>query len=206
MIVLDVETTGVDPQRHSIVSIGALDFLEPKNNFYQECKIWDGTLVAEEALKINGFSLKEILDPNKQTLESTLKNFIYWAKDIDDKTIAGQNPAFDRDFLITSLQRCGIKYIVGHRTIDLHSLCYSHYLKRGLNPPIKDGRTNLNLDKILNYVGLPEEPKPHNALTGAKSEAEALSRLIYGRSLLAEFEKYQIPNYLLYELMKRFIS
>lgn len=38
----------------------------------------------------------------------------------------------------------------------------------GEKPPIKDGTSDLNLDRILNYVDLPSEPRPHNALIGAK--------------------------------------
>jgi len=60
----------------------------------------------------------------------------------------------------------------------------------------KDGFSDLNSDFIMNYVGLPSEPKPHRAINGARYEAEALSRLIYGRGLFEEFEGYAIPTYL----------
>ena len=197
MIVVDVETTGLNPQKHSIISIGAIDFLKPENQFYEECKIWKGAEIMQEALKINGFSEQEVKNFNKNSLETIIKRFLSWVGDIEDKTFAGENPSFDRDFLKTSAQRYGIDWILGHRTIDLHSLCYSHFLKRGLNPPTKNKRTDLNTDKILKYTGLPEEPKPHNALVGAKMEAEAISRLIYGKLLLKEFNNYNIPDYLL---------
>jgi len=198
MIIVDVETTGIDPEKHSIVSIGALDFLNPENQFYQECRIWDEAEIMKEALKINGFSEEEIKDPKKKTLEETIKNFIEWTMGIKEKVLAGENPSFDKDFLKNSAQRFGIDWMPSYRTIDLHSLCYTHYLRRGLKPPMKDGRTDLNADKIFEYTGLPKEPKPHNALTGAKMEAEALSRLIYGKNLLKEFEEYPIPDYLHY--------
>ena len=191
MIVVDVETTGIDPKKHSIVSIGAVSFYNSRNQFYQECKIWDGSEVTEEALKINGFSEEDIKNPNKKTLKEVIKNFLNWADNIKNKTIAGENPSFDRDFLKASIERSGLKWEFGYRTVDLHSLCYANYLKRGEALPAK-----LNTDKTLNYVGLPDEPKPHNALTGAKMEAEAFSRLIYGKVLLKEFEKYRIPDYL----------
>jgi hypothetical protein len=38
------------------------------------------------------------------------------------------------------------------------------------------------------------EPRPHNALNWAKYEAEAFSRYFYGKKLLPEFEKYDIPE------------
>lgn len=196
MIIVDVETTGLDPQKHSIVSIGALDFSNSENQFYLECRIWDGAEIMKEALEINGFSEEEIKDPKKKTLEEVIKNFLDWTMEIKEKVLAGVNPSFDRDFLKTSAQRFDIDWMPSHRTIDLHSLCYAHYLRRGLKPPMKEGRTDLNADKIFEYTGLPEETKPHNALTGTKMEAEALSRIIYGKKLLKEFEKYPVPDYL----------
>lgn len=196
MIVVDIETTGLDPTKHSIVSIGALDFSDPQNQFYQECRIFDGAEITLEALEINGFSEEQVRDGNKKSLEQAVKEFFLWSDSCSDKTLAGENPSFDRDFLRASAERYGILWTFGYRTIDLHSLCYSHYIRRGMNPPNKNGRTDLNLDKILNYVGLPSEPRPHHALTGAKMEAEALSRFIYGKPLLEEFKRYELPYHL----------
>ncbi len=196
MIVVDVETTGLDPRKHSIVSVGAVDFSNPKNQFYQECRIWDGAEVAQEALEVNGFSEKEVRDPNKKTLEEVIKEFLRWVEKLQEKTIAGQCPSFDKGFLKASAERHGIEWKLGHRTVDLHALCYFHYLKRGIVPPAKESRTALNLDKVANYVGLPDEPQPHNALTGAKVEAEAFSRFVRGKPLFEEFKKFPVPEYL----------
>ncbi len=197
MIVVDIETTGLDIKKHSIVSIGAVDFLNSANQFYQECRIYDGAEITKEALEINGFSEEEIKDKNKKSIEETIKDFLAWTDKCNDKTLAGGNPSFDRDFLKISMERYGIEWKLSHRTIDLHSLCYVHYLKRGLVPPNKNKKTDLSVDKILNYTGLPEEPRPHHALTGVKMEAEAFSRLIYGKLFFKEFENYPIPDYLI---------
>jgi len=196
MIVVDVETTGVDPEINSIIGIGAVDFFNSKNQFYEECKIWYGAEITKKALEINGFTFEQITNSRKQSLESAILKFIEWAKNIEYRTFAGENPAFDRDFLKESVKIYKINWKPGHRTIDLHSLCYSHHLKRGIKPPIKEKITDLDLNKTLNYVGLPPEPNPHNALVGAKYEAEAFSRLIYGKKLFDEFEKYPVPDYL----------
>ena len=196
MIVVDVETTGVDSKKNSIVSIGAIDFSNPQNQFYQECRVWEGAEITQQALYINGFTKEQITDQNKMSLEEAVKKFIVWMGNIAEQTLAGENPSFDRDFLRNSIEKYKINYLIGHRTIDLHSICYQHHLKKEFRPPIRDSRTDLNLDGILKYSGLPEEPKPHHALTGAKMEAEAFSRLIYGKNLLPEFEKYSVPDYL----------
>ena len=68
-------------------------------------------------------------------------------------------------------------------------------VKRGLIPPIDPLKKHsaLNLDAVLLYCGIPEEPTPHNALTGAKCHAEAISRILYDKKLLPEFEQFAIP-------------
>ncbi len=196
MLVLDIEASGLDYKESSIVSIGALDLDNPTNQFYAECKVWDGAHITEEALFVNGFSREEVLDPAKMTEAELVRNFINWSKQIKkDKTFAGQNVSFDRDYVQAACKRAGAEYPFAHRTIDTHSLAWMHQIKRGLQPPIdkEHKRSALNLDAILNYCGIPEEPKPHNALTGALSHAEVISRLLFDKKLLSEFEQFDIP-------------
>ena len=196
MIVLDCETTGLYPRKNSIVSIGAVEFYNSNNMFYEECKICEGAEIEQKALDINGFTKEQITDPNKKSLEQILTNFLKWIEPCSNITLAGENPRFDIDFLNAATDMYGIRFRFGHRSIDLHSLCIAHHMKRGIILPLKNNKSDLNTDKILNYVGLPEEPKPHHALTGAKMEAEAFSRLIYGKNLLDEFSKFDVPRYL----------
>ena len=40
MIVVDVEASGTEPHKHSIVSVGALELEKPDRQFYGECKVW----------------------------------------------------------------------------------------------------------------------------------------------------------------------
>lgn len=194
MIVVDVEASGTEPHKHSIVSVGALDISNPTNQLYEECRIWDGAHVMDEALEVNGFTLEQIKDPKKQGEGELAHKFIEWALKIEDRTLAGQNPSFDRDFLKYATERAGhTDWPFAFRTLDTHTLCYMHMVKRGVAPPLEHQRSALDLDAVLNYCGIPREPEPHNALTGAKSHAEVISRLLYGKKLLPEFEQYTIP-------------
>lgn len=195
MIVLDIEASGTEYQKHSIVSIGALDLDNPTNQFYDECRIWDGAHIMEGALEVNGFTEAEITDPKKKTEAEVVKAFMAWSKDVADRTLAGQNVSFDRDFTKAACERAGIDYDLAYRTIDTHTLCWMHIVKRGLTPPIdpKHHRSALNLDAVLNYVGIPAEPTPHNALTGAMCHAECISRLLFDKKLLPEFNEHNIP-------------
>jgi DNA polymerase III epsilon subunit-like protein len=148
----------------------------------------------DEALEINGFTKVQILDPKKQTEAELVRAFIDWGKGIADHTFGGQNVSFDRDFLRTAAERAGhTDWPFAHRTIDSHTLAWMHMVKRGVKPPIEHNRSALDLDAVLQYCGIPMEPMPHNALTGALSHAEVISRLLYDKPLLSEFAQYPIP-------------
>ena len=196
MIAIDIEGSGTEPHVHSILSIGAVDLSDPSNTFYAECRAFDGAKIEDEALAVNGFSRQQAIDPTKPSEADLVHQFIAWAAPLADITLAGQNVSYDRDMLRYAAQRAGhTSYPFAHRTIDSHSLCWMHMIKRGVTPPIDPVKRHsaLNLDAVLQYCGIPEEPKPHNALTGAKSHAEVISRLLYDKKLLPEFTQYEIP-------------
>ena len=195
MIILDVEASGTEYQKHSIVSLGALSLENPGNQFYQECRIWDGAHIMEGALEVNGFTEAEITDETKPTEAELITAFMKWSEGFADRTLAGQNVSFDRDFTKAACERAGINWDLAYRTIDTHTLAWMHMVKRGMEPPInkEHHRSALDLDAVLNYCGIPEEPTPHNALTGAQSHAEVISRLLYDKKLLPQFEQFDIP-------------
>ena len=195
MIIIDVEASGVDNRKHSIVSLGALDFDNPERRFYGECRVWEGAHIDDDALEINGYTREQLLDLNKQSEAELVQSFMEWTQHMSNRTLVGQNVSFDRDMVKAACDRADIPYDLAHRTIDTHSLCWMHMVKRGLTPPIDEQhrRSALNLDAILNYCGIPNEPEPHNALTGALSHAEVTSRLLNNQKLLPEFNQYEIP-------------
>ena len=195
MIILDIEASGVNYEKHSILSIGALDFDNPENRFYGECQVWEGAHISEEALAVNGFSEAEATDSTKQTEAQLIGQFISWAEGIEDQTFVGQNVSFDRDFVKAACERAGYNYPFAHRTLDTHTMAYMHYVLHGKEVPIAKRHSALNIEVITEYVGIPGEPEPHNALTGALIHAEFTSRLMFGKELLPEFEQFDMPSY-----------
>jgi DNA polymerase III epsilon subunit-like protein len=196
MIALDVETSGLDPHKASILSIGAVDTNEPTNRFYEECSVWDGALISDEAIAINGFT-KESIEPGfagKKTEGELIAAFTLWALDIPtNRTLVAQTPSFDRDFVRAACERAGIQFPFAARTLDTHTMCWLHMTARGIAPPESKMHSALNLDAALIYCGIPQEPKPHNALTGALCHAEVFARIAYTKKLLPEFILYEIP-------------
>lgn len=189
--------SGLNPKEHAICSIGAVDFKNPKRTFYLECCIPKDAKAHPQALEVNGFTEEQIRDESKPSEVEAVKKFIEWCKESDEITIAGQNVFFDRSFLLDVCEKNNIYWPFKHRIVDSHSATYAHMRANSFEVPISDRISSINLDKCAKYVGLTEEPRPHNALTGAKFEAEVFSRLFYGKNLLEEFKDFPVPQFLL---------
>ena len=194
MIAVDTESTGLDPNKTSILSIGAVDTEDPAQQFYDECRIWEGADVSDEALAVNGFTREEIVDSSKKTESEMIRDFMAWAMARPgNHTLVAQNVAFDASFIRAASRRAGIESSFAQRSIDTHTLAWMHMTSHGITPPEANHRSALNLDAVLQYCGIPAEPKPHNALTGALCHAEVFARMAYTRKIVPEFEHYEIP-------------
>lgn len=170
LIVLDLETSGLNPERNSMVSLGAVHY-QSGEEFYGECRVQPMSKIDKFALAINGFTEAQVTDENKQKPEDLYVKFLQWASKWENVLLAGQQVgSFDILFLKhiheTSHLTQTTKWPFGHRSLDLHSVCFAKYNK------------SLGLDGILETIGLSPEVKPHNALNGAKLEAEAFKLLI----------------------------
>lgn len=200
MIIIDGEFTGLDPKKHGLISLGAVEFKNPKNQFYGECRLDKGLDYTNEALEINGFSVEEIFDKEKDSTKEMLIKFLDWLSNCTGPIVLiGQNPTADRDMIEFACKRNGLHYPFDHRTLDLHSLCLSKMIETNFEiPKNKDNRnlTKVNSSAIQKFVNIPQEPKPHNALNGAIYEAETFSRLVFGKNLLEEFNEFKVPSYL----------
>lgn len=159
------------------MSIGAVEFENPTNQFYREIAPLGGLEITEEALKVNGINVEEW--KKKELLGLVMANFHTWVNKIKLNTVlGGHNPRFDLDFLNTNIKRWGYELPFSYRTVDLHSIAYSHFY---MDPTMKDEEKNhLTSNEIYKRLNMKTEPKPHNALNGAKYETEALYKLILG--------------------------
>ncbi len=193
MLALDVETSGTNPDQHSILAIGALDISNPYNQFYGECRAWDGAKLEKEAAEINGIGEEAATDPAKQSEAELIAAFFAWAASLEERTLVAQNVGFDRAFLAAAAHRAHLDMPFATRTIDIHTLVWLHMTQQGKTPPTEKHHSAVNSKTVLNYCGLPEEPRPHNALSGAKWHGEIVSRIAYTKNILPEFSNFPIP-------------
>lgn len=166
MIVLDIETSGVSAIKNSMLSLGAVKY-DTGEEFYAECRITAGRVVEPIALEINGFTLEEIQADGKASDVDIYERFKHWAA--GDKLLAGHNVGhFDIIFLEEIHERlygANVKFPFSYRTVDLHSIAYARFGE------------SLTHEQICLKLGLMPEPKPHNALQGARSERAAFQML-----------------------------
>jgi len=193
MIVTDVETTGLDTHNCAVISIGAVFLLSPKEQFYVECQPFRGAGISDSALEVNGVSRMELFSPERLTQFNAFSQYSEWTKQFAPKILAGMNPRFDYEFLRLMGARVNQTLFFSHRTFDLHTLCLTTKMRGKID---EDCDLKMNTNKILNYVGLPDEEEPHNALNGAKLETEAIHRLLYGLPVLEDYFQYPVPSYL----------
>ncbi|MDB5260204.1 MAG: hypothetical protein JWN37_435 [Candidatus Nomurabacteria bacterium] len=191
MVSIDCEMTGLNPERSAIVSIGAIDLQKPERRIYIEMQPFEGADINDESIAICGYT-REALANIKLSQKEGLTLLKQFLDESNERNVVGQNVTFDVLFLNYSFMREGVDCKIPYRVLDLHSMVCSKLILSGKQVPIEDRKSTLNLDGLLNMSGIPEEPKPHNALTGALSAAEVYFRLIEGRAVLPEFKEYSI--------------
>ena len=214
MIILDIETSGIDTGRCGIWQIASIDLKNTKNYFLEEGRIDDEDIVAEGALKVTGKTEKYLRNTKKQPQKQLVSNYLEWRKSCKEKINIGQNVGWDFNFIQNKCIKYGIMdkmcEVMGQRAIELHTLAQEKY--REINGEyMKDekGKSSMNLTKILKFCGIPDERMNlesnmdvtkkgtvHNALEDCKLAGECYYRLEYGKNLFKEFKKFSIPDYL----------
>ena len=201
MIVLDIETSGLDSARCGIWQIGALELENPENVFFQEGRIDDDDAVEQGALSVIGKTEAELRDVTKQSQKELLYAFFMWAKKISGRNCICQNPQFDVAFLFTKVRRLGmfeeIGTIIPQRSFDMHSIAaYKYYLVHKRFPAYA-GRSTMNLSSVLTFCGMVDNRAAHNALEDARLTAECFNRIVFGKNLFNDFKIFSIPFYLM---------
>jgi DNA polymerase III alpha subunit (gram-positive type) len=166
LIVIDVETTGLDPQLDDLIEIGAIKLdqktLEEVGSFERKVRLQHPERIAPEAIAINGYTEEGWLEA--VALETAMGEFAPFAA---DGVFVAHNVCFDYGFVAESFRRSGVKDTMDYHRIDLPSIAWSRF----------PDRTKLNLSEIARDLGIGAEPTPHRALTGARWATAVLRKL-----------------------------
>ncbi len=197
MIIVDIETSGLDPNKHGILEIASLKFEAPNISYQSYCRLDEDDEIDSKALEINGQSKEEIRDSNRLSQKQVLIEFFDFIKKQGDFYIAGENVgSFDWSFIKIKSEKYSLDFPLQHRTFDLQTLAQTKYEQVYGKLLIENGKSKMGLPQILEFVGMRDERKKHGALEDCKLEAECFSRLLKGKKLFDEYNKFPIPDYL----------
>lgn len=164
-IVLDTETTGLEPQHgHRIIEIGCVELIDRRltgNNFHQYLK--PDREIDAGAIEVHGISNEFLAD--KPRFKDVVEDFISY---IQGAELIIHNAAFDIGFLDHEMSLCGF----GGRTSDLCTVLDTLALARQLHP----GQKN-NLDALCRRY---EIDNSQRELHGALLDAEILAEVYLG--------------------------
>jgi DNA polymerase-3 subunit epsilon len=163
LIVVDVETTGLDPFCHQILELAAID-VESGAEFYMAPSVSTSALGAAdvEALAINRYYERRV-PSGMLSHEETLSSYDRLRDMLRGNTFAGSNPRFDAAFIAKRTSE-----VWHHRLADLSS--YSGAALR-LAP-----HELVGLDQVCAALGVKNE-EPHSALGDARATAECFRQL-----------------------------
>lgn len=192
ILCLDLETTGLDEQRSGLLEIGAC-WLHSGDSFFRACRPLATCKIEPEALAVNGWTVERLIDPKLLPEAQAIAEFIGWVRGAHGANgkvqIAAWNAHFDHRHLCAGMARAGYESChrpFAHRLIDVHSVLAVDRMRAKL-PPVgvlemgdfgSFGDEVKNADAGSALLKLGEEPKPHNALAGARQVRAMLRRLL----------------------------
>jgi DNA polymerase-3 subunit epsilon len=167
-IVLDTETTGLDPASgHRIVEIGCIELLNaiPTGQIYHAYLDPERDM-PEEAFRVHGLSLEFLT--GKPVFSAVSAAFLEF---LGDAKLVAHNAEFDMRFLNAELGRCDIAAIGAHRVVDTLALARRKF----------PGASN-SLDALCARFGVDASRRTrHGALLDAEILAEVYAELCGGR-------------------------
>lgn len=189
MIVVDIETSGMNFLKCGIWQIGAVD-ITTNEEFIQESRIDDEDSIEPAALLIIRKTEEYLRNKKKQSQQQLLESFFSWINKRKVKTFICQNPQFDSAFINIKAKKYNLEIPFHYRAIDLHTLAQTIYYQKNNSFLMEQNHSEMNLSKIMELCGMQDnrimlenekvtkQGKPHNALEDARIEAECFKKLL----------------------------
>ena len=184
-LVIDVESTGLEPGYHEIIQLGACLFDENWNElgtFLTNVYPIHEDRFSIPAMGIHQLSLYDLKDA--PMIYDVIPKFESWilrtlkkpetARGVlRELTLCGQSVTFDINFLHFAYREAKYEWPFSSRVLDLHILAFYYFtiLKNNNMPTPK----SLSLDGIAEYFGLKRKSEGHNALEDSLITAKCIA-------------------------------
>ena len=167
MAFIDIETTGLDANKHEILEIGMV-LVDKKTRVVLSTAVYkvkpEHIENADQiALNVNGYSEEEWADakPLKEALELIMQQ-------ARGATMIAYNISFDYSFLQAALSKTGVKDTLRYQRLDLLTIAWL----------LMPDAVSLSLKNVCKTLGIEPEPEVHTALNGAQKAFEVYSVLM----------------------------
>ncbi len=163
-VALDTETTGLNPNKDEILSIGAVKIKGNKIITSKSFEIFVKPLynISEESIKIHHILPHEIAQAT--TIDDALSKFLHF---VQNRPIVGYYISFD-EAIINNYLKQYVNITLPNETIELSSMYYKRYRKKSAHEFV-----DLKFDTIMQNLDIPTLGK-HDALNDA-----IMSAMIY---------------------------
>jgi DNA polymerase-3 subunit epsilon len=177
LLFIDTETGGLDPDKHSLLSLAMVTWEDMEIFDSQEFLINDGILsVTDEALSINKIDIEKhklsaISSP--EAMEKIILFISYHFPRQKRITLAGHNVHFDVNFLKSFFSRNNRDFseFFSHRVIDTSSILHYLYLAGQIK------RKAISSDEAFDLFEIKVEGR-HTALGDAIATAKLFTKLL----------------------------
>ena len=164
IIVVDIETTGLDPVNDQIVEIAAIK-MNGDAFFHSYVKI-------EKAMSLEAYNIHKLIVKDLELapkLERVMHLFSEWLP--DNPILCGHNIQFDLSFIKEAFRGTDRYREIAHHAIDIWSIAYLYLHAVGIK------LEKYNLDSLSEYFAF-ARPTPHDAISDAMLTKKIL-RIIY---------------------------
>ena len=146
LVFIDLETTGLDKDKHEIIEIGCLIVnggnFEIVEEYFAKVKPNHIETANPEALKINGYSKERWKDA--KDLEEVLRKV---SKMAEEGMITGWNVTFDWAFIEEGFKKFNIRSTFNYHKVDVQAIAYAFlYRKKRIK--------NLRMRSIAEFYGI----------------------------------------------------
>jgi DNA polymerase-3 subunit epsilon len=167
--IVDIETSGLDPETHEILEIGVVIFdtrtLEIVNTLDLRVKPEHIETANPQALKVNGYNEEEWTD----CMSLQMAMMIFKAQ-TQDATFCAHNMIFDWSFILKASEKTGVGLNFDYHKLDLLSIAWARIPHNKVQ--------SWSLKTICSYLNITPEPKLHRGLQGAMKEYEVYKSLM----------------------------
>jgi len=169
LAITDLEMTGLDADVHEIIEIGLVvvnqETMEITDELDIKVKPEHIETADPGALAINGYRAEDWT--NAVSLTEAIQQF---ADKTHNAAFSAYNVTFDWAFLERAFKKTNVKNTMDYHRIDIPSIAWALLRNKNVN--------QIKLSALCRYFGIPEEPKVHRGINGARLGYEVLKKLL----------------------------